>query len=191
MRDTFRYHLDSRLREVPDDPLAMRAACAALASVLRSEDLPPADELQLLGRIGPLYRILGELDLAEGYLRRAVDLAAAIGDRKSLLTNRLRLAHALQWRGRFPEADSTFVNCLAECEVEPELGPYLHSACQHYGKSLFDQARYEEAAAQFRRALAIRTKLGDARLVESSELALRAAEQRLLGDYPVDAVPGV
>ncbi|MDQ3927609.1 MAG: tetratricopeptide repeat protein, partial [Chloroflexota bacterium] len=187
MPESFTYHFDAELHEVPDDPLAMRAACAALASVLRSENLPAADELQLLGRIGPLYRILRELDLAEGYLRRAVDLAAATGDRKSLLSNRLRLAHVLQWRGRFPEADSIFVHCLAECEVEPELGPYLHSACQHYGRSLFDQGRYEEAATQFRRALEIKGELGDRELIESSEVALRAAEQRLRRDYPVDA----
>ncbi|HEY0071938.1 MAG TPA: tetratricopeptide repeat protein [Chloroflexia bacterium] len=187
MSGSFSYHYNSQLREVPDDPLAMRAACAVLASVLRSEDLPSADELQILGRIGPLYRILGELDLAESYLRQAVELAAATGNRQALLSNRLRLAQMLQWRGRIAEADSMFLNCLAECEIEPEVAPYLATACHGYGKSLFEQGRYEEAAAQFRRALDLGGAVGDSEVVEASELALRVAEQRIKGDYAVDA----
>ena len=41
MSGSFSYHLDSELREVPDNLPAMRTACAALAYLLRSEDLPP------------------------------------------------------------------------------------------------------------------------------------------------------
>lgn len=178
MAESFSYSFDSQLREVPDDPLAMRAACAVLASILRSDKLPPADEVQILGRIGPLYRMLGELELAEGYLRRAVELAASTGIKKALLTNRIRLAHVLQWRGRFPEADSLFVRCLTECEVDADLKPHLHTACQHYGQSLFDQGRYEEAAVQFKRALDLRQELGDRELIESSEFALRVTEEK-------------
>jgi tetratricopeptide (TPR) repeat protein len=191
MSGSFSYHYDSRLREVPDDPLAMRVACAVLASVLRSEDLPPTDELQLLGRIGPLYRMLGELDLAESYLSRAVELAAVTGNRHALLSNRLRLAQVLQWRGRIVEADSMFLNCLSECEMQPELTLHNAAACHGYGKSLFEQGRYEEAAAQFRRALAVAGAVEDSEMIEASEPALRAAEQRLRGDYAVDAAPGV
>jgi tetratricopeptide (TPR) repeat protein len=187
MSGSFSYHYNSQLREVPDDPLAMRAACAVLASVLRSEDLPSADELQILGRIGPLYRILGELDLAESYLSRAVELAASTGNRELLVSNKVRLAQVLQWRGRIAEADSMFLNCLAECEMEPELAPYMAAACHGYGRSLFEQGRYEEAAAQFKRALEIGGAVEDSEVVEASKLALRVAKQRSRGDYAVDA----
>jgi tetratricopeptide (TPR) repeat protein len=144
--------------------------------------------LQLLGRIGPFYRILGELDLAEGYPRRAVELARATADVKAEVLSKLRLAHVLEWRGRFPEADSMYLDCLAMCEVEPALGPCLRACCRHYGKSLFEQGRHQEAAVQFKRALGLRRKTGDAGLTAWSELALEAVEARLGTGYPVDAI---
>ena len=112
-----------------------------------------------------------------------------MGNTKALVLSKLRLGHVLQWRGRFIEADSMYLDCLALCEMEPELGPCLHACYQHYGKSLFDQGRHEEAAAQFKRALGLRRDTGEAGLIAWSEFALEAVEARLGGGYPVDVAP--
>ncbi|RAS60344.1 tetratricopeptide repeat protein [Lentzea atacamensis] len=124
-------------------------------------DIP--DEYEAWTQIGVAARMLGELDLAERALTKAFELRPSTAAR-------LRLAHVLQWQGRFSEAHAEF----AKCAETGEIPGFVH---QHWGKCYFDEGRYAEALEHFRAALALREG-GDPALVESTRIAITAAAAR-------------
>jgi tetratricopeptide (TPR) repeat protein len=173
------YRFDRDLREVPDAPDEMDAAVVALIGELEKPGLDASEELQLLGQIGVMCRMLGRLDDAERYLQRAVALSKQVGSERSRQVNRIRLAHVYQWQGRFGLSDPIFEEAVALCERREALSAYLDFALQHYGKSLFDQGRYAEAERLFERALQLRLAKGDDSLAASSRFALDVTRGRL------------
>jgi tetratricopeptide (TPR) repeat protein len=173
------YTFDSDLRDAPNSPEDMEAACELLAAQLCGGGLESAEEVKLLGQLGFLSRMLGRLEAAQGYLERAVGVASAMGNKRAALVNGIRLAHVYQWQRAFDEADALFVECLHRCENDPDLAAYTDFACQHYGKSLFDQGRYREAEAMFSLAMEIRLDKGDNDLIDSTRLALQVTRERL------------
>ncbi|WP_166356339.1 tetratricopeptide repeat protein [Phytoactinopolyspora limicola] len=161
---------DETLREVLTDPAAAAERVAELAQ-------PPLDDQP--GPVGErisLLRMLGRLDEAEALGRHALSLAAK-GSRRAVAAS-LRLAHVLQWQGRFDEADDRFTRALADAT---RLGDdtLLAFAHQHYGKSLFDQGRAAAAAEQFGAALRLREAVdAPADQLASSRQAIDAARSR-------------
>ncbi|PRX23708.1 WG repeat-containing protein [Actinoplanes italicus] len=136
----------------------------------------------LLSLRAVVHRILGELDdaLADG--REALRHAEAAGDLRTTAIARARLAHVLQWRGEFAEADRIY----AEID-SPELPSRLRAEIRELaGRSAFEQGRYLEAVNHFERALDVR-RGEDPDLVERIELALDAVARRTgdgWGPYP-------
>ena len=173
------YRFDERLREVPNDSVAMARAVAEIEARLAAGVSDPGDRMGALGTLGGYRRILGRLDEAEATLREAVGLARTAGDGRALLANGIRLAHVLRWQGRFEEADVLFAAAVARCEATPELARLLSFALQHAGKSLFDQGRDAEATERFAHALSSQEADGDPELIASSRLALDAARANL------------
>lgn len=119
------------------------------------------DEYEAWTQIGVAARMLGELELAERALTRALEL-------KPSTAARLRLAHVFQWQGRFAEAHAEF----ARCHETGEIRDFVH---QHWGKCYFDEGRYAEALEHFHAALKLRT---DPALIESTRVAITAADAR-------------
>lgn len=169
---------DADLRDVPHAPQDMESACDLLTARLSEEGLEQIEQVKMLGQLGVFSRMLGRLEAAQGYLEQAVALSTQLDDKRQVLVNGIRLAHVYQWQLRFEKADALFMECLRRCEGDPDLTDYIDFACQHYGKSLFDQGQYEEADAMFRRALDIRMSKGDRDLIESTQLALQATQAR-------------
>jgi tetratricopeptide (TPR) repeat protein len=149
------YRFDADLRDVPNSPDGMVMAVAYLAEQLGQVAQTPQVEARMLGRMAVFCRMLGRLEEAEGYAGRALALCKEAGDDSCELANSIRLAHVLQWQGRFEEADALFLDTLARSH-EPSLSRYRSFAHQHYGKSLYDQRRYHEAAEHFQAALDLR-----------------------------------
>ncbi|HKP51088.1 MAG TPA: tetratricopeptide repeat protein [Chloroflexia bacterium] len=175
-------HFDpTTLRDIPDDPAAMESAIRYLEERLPILDtLSIAQQITTLSRLGSYCRTLGRLDEAQTYLEKAVAISQRENYHTTTLVNRIRLAHVYQWQRRFDIADHIFQDCIAFCRTD--LQSYLDFAYQHYGKSLFDQARYAEAVSLFQAALDLRLQKGDTELIESTQLALRAAEERHQAD---------
>ena len=165
------HHIDDEtLREVLDDRLAAEQRLSDL------EAAPDAHEPGVRGeRIG-LLRLLGRLEEAERLAREAV--AGTVGDGRRNVAATIRLAHVLQCRGRFAEADELFVAALNRADAldDDRLRAFAH---QHLGKSLFDQGQFAAAAERFKAALRIREAIaapGDQ--IASSRQALAAATRR-------------
>ncbi|MBG0568125.1 WG repeat-containing protein [Actinoplanes aureus] len=137
----------------------------------------------LLSLRAVVHRVLGELDdaLADG--REGLRHAEASGELRPTVIARARLAHVLQWRGEFAEADR-----LYEQADSPELPSLVRAEIREMaGRSAFEQGRYLEAVNHFERALNVRQGEG-AELVQRIELALDEITRRTgdggWGPYP-------
>lgn len=164
------FHFDENLREVSDSPADMQRAVTFLEDRLSVANDDEAGDI--LGLLGVYSRILGDLEAAERYLTRAVDLTRVQGKPRAVVANELRLAHVFQWQRSFAKADQLYEDVIHRCVRDADLGVYLDFAWQHYGKSLFDQGRYDEAAECFEHALDIRLPAGNQDLIASTRLAL-------------------
>ncbi|MEB3329581.1 MAG: tetratricopeptide repeat protein [Candidatus Sericytochromatia bacterium] len=132
-------------------------------------------ELAALGALADAYRLLGRLDEAVRHGEEAVDLARALDRPKSLVSNLIRLATALQYRQAHADAEPLFAEAR---QLARQLGLLEDFALQHHGKSLAEQGRWDEAIAALEQALTLREARGDAALIASSREALTEARAR-------------
>jgi tetratricopeptide (TPR) repeat protein len=177
----WRFHADT-LRELVENPDELRELRDQL-----TEKLNPATDnptrARLLSLRAVVSRILGELGKAMSDGKLALAHAEATGQLRRIAIAQARLAHVLQWRGDFAEADRLFA--LANSPELPErLRATMH---EHAGRSCFDQGRYIEACNHFERALDLR-KVEDPDLIERTDLALDAVTRKMaengIGPYP-------
>lgn len=173
------YHIDEDLREVPDDPAEMGRAIDFLLGERRRISINDAELMSINGLLGVICRIVGDLESAYIFTREAISTANKIGNKQASVQNEIRLATVLQWQGKYRRADEMYQSVALECSLEGDLRRYLDFALQHFGKSLFEQRRYHEAAYMFSKALEFRLEGGNEELIASSRLALAAAESRL------------
>lgn len=127
-------------------------------------------------------RLLGDFGPAEADGRAALEHARATGDLRVLATAQARLAHVLQWKGEFGEADRLYAEA-ASPELPARLRAEVHELA---GRSAFEQRRYLEAVNHFETALDLR-KGADPEMVERIELALDVITRHTAegwGPYP-------
>ena len=105
------------------------------------------------------------------------------GEGEGFAIAQARLAHVLQWRGDFADADQLFAEANST-ELPDRLRATMH---EHAGKSCYDQGRYIEACNHFEKALELR-KVEDPELMARTELALDAVFRKVAengwGPYP-------
>ncbi|KUL25000.1 WG repeat-containing protein [Actinoplanes awajinensis] len=136
----------------------------------------------LLSLRAVVSRVLGELDdaLADG--REALRHAEASGEARTVSVAQTRLAHVLQWRTEFDEADRLYAQADS-----PELPARTRAEIREMaGRSAFEQGRFLEAVNHFERALDL-CQNRDPELVERIELALDVISRRSgegWGPYP-------
>jgi len=177
----WRFHHET-LRELVDDPDQLREIREGLSRKLEDAE-DNATRARLLSLRAVVSRILGDLSkaLADGKL--ALVHAEATGELRRIAIAKARLAHVLQWRGDFAEADRLFAEANSP-ELPDRLRATMH---QHAGKSAYDQGRYIEACNHFEKALELR-KVEDPDLVAQTELALDAVFRKVAengwGPYP-------
>lgn len=170
----FRFHPET-LREVVDDPAALRGRIDALAAsgVTESGDFGTRCEYV------SLLRIAGRLD--EAALEGEMTLAAAdlTGDLRKMARAMLLLGHVRQWRSEWPVADALFTRA-SKLALYVDDDRLVAFAASDAGKNFYDQGHYVEAALRFRLAVEIRTRIGaPTDLVESARVALKAAVDQL------------
>ena len=178
---TWRFHHET-LRELVEDPDELRTIRDRLTEKLDSAT-DNAARARLLSLRAVVSRILGDLGKALADGRLALAHAEATGELRRIAIAQARLAHVLQWRGDFAEADRLF-----EEANSPELPDRLRATMhEHAGRSCYDQGRYIEACNHFERALELR-RVEDPDLIARTELALDAVlakvAQHGLGPYP-------
>jgi tetratricopeptide (TPR) repeat protein len=177
----WRFHHET-LRELVENPDELRAVRDRL-----TEKVDPATDnrsrARLLSLRAVVSRIIGDLGkaLADGKL--ALAHAEATGELRRVAIAQARLAHVLQWRGDFAEADRLFAEANSS-ELPDRLRATMH---EHAGRSCYDQGRYIEACNHFERALELR-KVEDPDLIARTELALDAVFNKVAqngwGPYP-------
>jgi tetratricopeptide (TPR) repeat protein len=152
------------------------------AELSAPEPAAPLDRRRHRSAIGVAARMVGRLDVAERCLARACTLAELHGTDRDLVPARVRHAHVLQWQGRLALATAVFAQCLAGIAAAGDAG---HLVYQHAGKCAYEAHDFSRAAELFSLALRMRRAVGDVELIESSELALRAAV-RAAGQAPLE-----
>ncbi|GFJ85666.1 hypothetical protein Phou_098460 [Phytohabitans houttuyneae] len=177
----WRFHHET-LRELVENPEELREIRDRL-----SEKLEPATDnrarARLLSLRAVVSRILGDLGKALSDGKLALAHAEATGELRRIAIAQARLAHVLQWRGDFAEADQLFEEANSS-ELPDRLRATMH---EHAGRSSYDQGRYIEACNHFERALELR-KVEDPGLIARTELALDAVFNKVAengwGPYP-------
>jgi tetratricopeptide (TPR) repeat protein len=177
----WRFHHET-LRELVDSPDELREIRDKL-----TEKLTPATDnasrARLLSLRAVVSRILGELTKALSDGKMALVHAEATGELRRIAIAKARLAHVLQWRGDFAEADRLFSEANSS-ELPDRLRATMH---EHAGRSCLDQGRYMEAFNHFESALELR-KVEDPELIARTELALDAVSLKIaqngMGPYP-------
>jgi tetratricopeptide (TPR) repeat protein len=177
----WRFHHDT-LRELVEEPDELREIRDRLTEKLNSASDNPT-RARLLSLRAVVSRILGDLGKALSDGKLAVAHAEATGELRRIAIVQARLAHVLQWRGDFAEADRLF-----EQANSPELPDRLRATMhEHAGRSGYDQGRYMEACNHFERALELR-KVEDPELIARTEVALDAVFRKVAengwGPYP-------
>ncbi|HWH00106.1 MAG TPA: WG repeat-containing protein, partial [Pilimelia sp.] len=180
----WRFHPET-LRELVEDPDELRTVRDGLSEKLAGA-ADNAARARLLSLRAVVSRILGDLGkaLADGKL--ALAHAEATGELRRIAIAQARLAHVLQWRGEFAEADRLFAVANSP-ELPDRLRATMH---EHAGRSCYDQGRYMEACNHFERALDLR-RVEDPELIARTELALDAVLAKVAekgwGPYPRSA----
>jgi hypothetical protein len=177
----WRFHHET-LRELVDDPEELREVRDRLTEKLAEVD-ENAPRARLLSLRAVVSRILGDLGKALTDAKMAVMHAEATGELRRIAIAQARLAHVLQWRGDFAEADRLFAVANSS-ELPDRLRATMH---EHAGRSCYDQGRYMEACNHFEKALELR-RVEDPELIARTELALDAVFRKVAengwGPYP-------
>ncbi|MGE7432740.1 tetratricopeptide repeat protein [Kitasatospora sp. NPDC001175] len=180
---------DESLRMVPTNRNEMTTAVGQLHEELRA--LPDGDDparARLLTRwIGIGQMCLGHHEEARTFLRRSLDLAAAIGNSRAVVATGLNLGDAHRYAGDVQTADALYRSALNTARSQhPELVDF---ALQHTGKHLMERGDLTGAQAHLQEALRLRIAKGDAGLIESTQAALARVEL-LIGRADASAVDG-
>ncbi|WP_413291181.1 tetratricopeptide repeat protein [Bdellovibrio sp. HCB337] len=180
MRDyDLSYHFDESLHEIPNNATDMDLYVHEMKTALTTVQ-DPIERVKTLGQIGVYLRIMRELEEAQDYFLKALEII----ERHSLdpvlrIQQQMRLAHVHQWLGDFEVSNKIFEDLLKESE-QKDFGPLQSFLWQHMGKNYFDQLRWREAHDCFEKALSLRiaSKAPEDQISSSRESA-KAALQRM------------
>ena len=145
------------LREYFTDPARARERAEELRREIR-EAPDEVSELIARGDLVDVLRALGETEEALREALAAVDRAELAGSQAQQHTARVRLARVHRRRGEFADSTALFTELLA---AATQFGPVVEAYTrQHAGENDLDQGHDGDAAAQFARALEIRSEFG-------------------------------
>lgn len=185
-----RFPIAEFLRFTAPDPEAHARSIAALreqlallqgnASVGRAVD--EAALLEVVADLAGLLITARQEDEALQLLQAHEALAEAASQASPVLHEALgwfwcAYATALQYQGQRAEAEPIFARTVALCEA----GGWARlraMVLQHWGRSLAEQGRFDEAESRFHEALALRVQLQDPRQATTREALALLAQLR-------------
>jgi tetratricopeptide (TPR) repeat protein len=177
------------------DPETLRERIDADAATARLEEISKFRSLAALNEQVALLRMLGRLDEAFERAQTAARQSRFTGSREDSLAARVRRAQVTQYQGKLEAALGELTNCVEEA-VAHDWAELAGFALQHRGKVLFELERYDEALADFERALKFRESDGiPADQKNSTKFAIRVVRAKLEGagtpdefDEPVTSI---
>lgn len=118
----------------------------------------PDIEFLIRTTLGKILRKLGDLDAAEGHLRRALELSCEQHGQRHVetLSPRHELAVTVLWKDQYEEAQQLFANQLAiqEAQQEPDQTAIARTLGS-LGDVAYRAGRYDEAEEDYRRVLKV------------------------------------
>lgn len=163
------------------DPETLRERVDPEAAAARYAEIERYRSLTALNERVALLRLLGRYDEAFECAQAACRQSRFTGSREDSLAARVRRAQVEQFRGNLDVALGELTNCVEEA-VAHEWGELAGFALQHRGKVYFDLERYDEALADFERALKYREADGiPADQTNSTRFAIKAVRARIDG----------
>ncbi|MBD3943127.1 hypothetical protein IF188_15645 [Microbacterium sp. NEAU-LLC] len=160
------------------DPDTLREKVSPTQCRDRLEEIGEQRSLPALLERVWLLKVLDRPDEALSVSEQSVRVARMAGTRKDLLRARILHATVLQALGKYPAAWQELTTCAEEAEGQGWAGigafAYLHR-----GKVNYDDADFEAARKDFKRALFLRQESGATEdQLESVLMAIDAADRR-------------
>ena len=129
---------------------------------------------KLHGRLGMHLLFLNKYEQAKNQLAKSLKIIEENSlDLQLKVQQQIRWATLLQWEGKYYEADILFLKLIEVCNKKENCHHYLDFCYQHYGKSLFEQEKYNQALEYLRKALELRKIKDNKELIESTEMAIQ------------------
>lgn len=130
-----------------------------------------ADQIKIFGSLGHLYRIKGDTETALPYLERYKDYAIKYEDDETATLALLRYAEGLKYAREYNEALAIFEEVLERCQLL-DIEKYENIGWQQLGKCYLEMGDLKQAENCFLKALILRRKINDPKLLEASESVL-------------------
>lgn len=129
------------------------------------------DRNEVIGTLGNLYRIKGDLQNALPCLERYKNNCLDNGTHEQAILSLLRYAEALKYNHQYQDALAYFEEALERGSVL-RINTYENIAWQQLGKCYVEMGFMKQAENCFLKALLLRKQLGDEKLLEATEQAL-------------------
>ena len=129
------------------------------------------DRNEVIGTLGNLYRIKGDLQTALPFLERYKNECLQNGSHEKAILSLIRYAEALKYNRQYQDALAFFEEALERGSVL-RINTYENMAWQQLGKCYVEMGLMKQAESCFLKALLLRKQLGDKKLLEATEQAL-------------------
>jgi tetratricopeptide (TPR) repeat protein len=181
----YQWHFDpDTLREVVEAPEVDQLTEVRRLLTAKLDGLADnGPRARLLSLRAVVSRILGNLDTALADGKLALAHAEATGEFRRIAIVQARLAHVLQRRGEFDEADRLFT-LANSTELPARLRATMH---QQMGKCAYDQGRFIEACNHFEKVLELRGEEDPEHIAEAEQVldaVFRRVVEKGWGPYP-------
>ncbi len=174
------HSFDFELREVPVDPQQYELARQYLLDRIEYEKDTPLQQLRsYYSTLSFVLKVQKDLDTALNYATEALAISKSLNIISLIVIDQMRYASILQWKKNFGEADDLFKDAIHICKTYEPLYQILDFAYHNYGKSLFDQKKYDDALGNFQMAIEIRKTREQKDLLHESEQALKITNSKL------------
>ena len=130
-----------------------------------------ADRMKICGTLGHLYRIKGDTETALPYLERYKEYSLKYENDEIATLALLRYAEGLKYAREYREALAIFEEVLERCQIL-NIEKYGNIGWQQLGKCYFEMGNLKQAENCFLKALLLRRKINDPKLLEASEKVL-------------------
>lgn len=134
-------------------------------------DYRDSDRNKICGILGNLYRIKGNLEIALPFLERYKEYCFEYENEEVATLALLRYAEALKYAHEHKEALAAFEEVLERCLLF-NIEKYKNNAWQQLGKCYVEMGDMKKAENCFLKALVLRKKINDPKLLEASESVL-------------------
>lgn len=129
------------------------------------------DRIEVIGTLGNLYRIKGDLQMALPCLERYKNACLQNGNHEQGILSLFRFAEALKYNRQYSEALAYFEEALERGNIL-RINTYENMAWKNLGKCYVEMGMMKQAESCFLKALLLCKQLGDEKQLVATEQAL-------------------